>query len=52
MFPAALSELKIDLDPKARDDAGLNIFPGIEQRAQSFSRWTDDLKIRCDMKPG
>src|SRR4030095_900673 len=24
----------------------------IEQRTQSFSRWTDDLKIRCDMKPG
>jgi hypothetical protein len=46
------TQLEFDLDPKSRHDAGLNIFPGIAWRAQSFSRWTDDLKIGSHMKPG
>src|SRR5262249_34691206 len=27
-------------------------FAGIERRAQSFSRWAYDLKVRSHMKPG
>ena len=46
------AKLKVDLDPKPRHDAGLDIFPGIKQRAKSFSRWTYDLKIRTYVEPG
>src|SRR4029077_597255 len=46
------TKLKIDLDAKARHDAGLDVRPGSEQCAEGFSRWTDDLKIRSHMKPG
>src|SRR5262245_54409047 len=45
-------EFKVDLDPKARHDASLDIFPGLERRPQSFSRWTDNLKIRRYVDPG
>src|SRR5262245_968597 len=45
-------KLKVDLDPKTRHDAGLNIFSGVERRAQSLSRWAYDLKIGRYMKPG
>ena len=45
------AKLEVDFDSNPRHDTGLDLRPGIEQCAEGFSRWADDLQIRCDVKP-